>query len=131
MADRLGLDIMQIHGETPLPARRRVWKALGVKPGFRAEQLDGYEAEAFVLDAPAPEDGVHGGTGKTYDWRLVAGIPKKVVLAGGLDAENVREAIRTARPWGVDASSRLESAPGRKDHRKMAAFIEAALSETP
>jgi phosphoribosylanthranilate isomerase len=129
VAGHLGLDIVQIHGETPPPGKLRVWKALGVKPEFRPQQLDGYAAEAFVLDAPA--GAAHGGTGKTYDWRLVAGIPKKVVLAGGLDAENVREAIRTARPWGVDASSRLESAPGRKDHKKMAAFIEAALSETP
>lgn len=131
VASRLGLDIVQIHGEVPLPVKPRVWKALGVKPGFRAEQLEGYAAEAFVLDAPALGGAAHGGTGKTYDWRLVAGVSRKVVLAGGLDVENVREAIRTAQPWGVDACSRLESAPGRKDHKKMAAFIEAAFSETP
>lgn len=128
-AARMALDVVQIHGDVPLPSVPRLWKALGVKPGFRAEQLDGYAAEAFVLDAPAGP--ARGGTGTTYDWSLAAGIPKRVVLAGGLDAGNVQEAIRTARPWGVDACSRLESAPGKKDHAKMAAFISAALAESP
>lgn len=127
-ASRLTLDVVQVHGEGPLPNAPRVWKALGVKPGFRTGELDSYAAEAFVLDAPA--GAAHGGTGKTYDWSLVAGIPKKVVLAGGLDADNVQEAIRTARPWGVDSCSRLESVPGKKDHAKMAAFIAAALADS-
>jgi phosphoribosylanthranilate isomerase len=52
------------------------------------------------------------------------------VLAGGLDASNVREAIMQTHPWGVDACSRLESAPGKKDHRKLAAFLQAALENT-
>jgi len=129
IAGRLRLDVVQIHGEGPLPRLPRVWKALGVKPGFPTVDLDSYAAEAFVLDAPA--GAARGGTGKTYDWSLVAGIPKRVVLAGGLAADNVQEAIRTARPWGVDSCSRLESAPGKKDHAKMAAFIAAALADSP
>ncbi len=56
-------------------------------------------------------------------------MKQKIILAGGLDAENVRQAIRQARPWGVDACSRLESAPGVKDHTKMVRFIEQAVVE--
>jgi phosphoribosylanthranilate isomerase len=77
-------------------------------------------AEAWLLDGPA--------SGMPFDWRLAAGHDKKIVLAGGLDAENVRAAVAQARPWGVDACSRLESAPGRKDHDKMARFLRAALA---
>ena len=127
MARHLNLDIVQHHGDTDLPRKPRVWKALSVKPGFRHDTLEEYSAEAFVLDAPAGE--AHGGTGKTYDWGLVAGGCKKIILAGGLEAGNVQQAIQTAKPWGVDACSRLESSPGKKDHKKMADFLKAALSE--
>jgi len=126
-AGHLGLDIVQIHGDTALPQGLRVWKALGMGPDFRPAELDQYAAEAFVLDTPAGE--AHGGTGRTFDWSRAAGFREQVVLAGGLDASNVRQAIRAARPWGVDSCSRLESAPGKKDHAKVAAFISAALSE--
>lgn len=125
----LKLDAVQLHGETALPEGLRVWKALAVDSAFRPELLEQYPADAFVLDAPA--GALYGGTGRSFDWRRVAGLPQKIILAGGLDAANVREAIRAARPWGVDACSRLESAPGKKDHRKMAAFVKAALEEIP
>jgi len=126
-ANRLHLDVVQLHGDTPLPQGIRTWKALGVGPEFRPEDLDQYNVEAFVLDAQA--GAAYGGTGKTFDWGRAASIRRQVVLAGGLDATNVQEAIRIARPWGVDACSRLESSPGRKDHSKMAAFIHAAVKE--
>ena len=67
-----------------------------------------------------------GGTGISFDWSLLGIADRPVVLAGGLAADNVREAIRTVRPWGVDASSRLESEPGVKDPDKVAAFVAAA-----
>lgn len=127
LAGELGLDVVQLHGEAASPAGLRVWRALPVDAGFRAELLDRHQAEAFLLDAPAGAE--VGGTGRSFDWRRAAGLKHRIILAGGLDAQNVREAIRTARPWGVDACSRLESAPGRKDHRKMAAFLRAALEE--
>jgi len=63
-----------------------------------------------------------------FDWTLAVGIARKVIVAGGLDATNVGKAIEQARPWGVDACSRLESTPGRKDHVKMTQFLKAALS---
>jgi len=127
MASDLGLDVAQIHGEGELPAGVRVWKAVRVGPQFQLSQLEGCPVEAFLLDAASDE--LFGGTGKTFNWALAHGANVKVVLAGGLDADNVRQAIREARPWGVDACSRLESSPGRKDHHKMARFLRAALAE--
>ena len=75
--------------------------------------------EAVLLDGPA--------NGISFDWSLARNRGAKLIVAGGLDASNVAEAIRTVRPWGVDASSRLESAPGVKDHEKVRRFVEAAL----
>jgi phosphoribosylanthranilate isomerase len=77
------------------------------------------DAEAVLLDGPT--------NGVAFDWSLSHNTGKKLIVAGGLDASNVAEAIRTAKPWGVDASSRLESAPGVKDHDKVRQFVEAAL----
>jgi phosphoribosylanthranilate isomerase len=129
LAAALKLDAVQLHGDSPFPAGLRVWKALAVDAAFHPELLDQFPAEAFLLDAPG--GALYGGTGRSFDWRRIAGLRHRIILAGGLDAANVREAIRTARPWGVDACSRLESAPGKKDHRKMAAFLKAALEEIP
>ncbi|MSV30247.1 MAG: phosphoribosylanthranilate isomerase, partial [Bryobacterales bacterium] len=97
------------------------------RPGFSLDSLDTLAADAFLLDTPS--DILFGGTGETFDWSVAAGSPKRIIIAGGLDASNVRLAIERARPWGVDACSRIESAPGRKDHSKMAAFLKAALAE--
>ncbi len=127
LAGRLGLDIVQLHGESPeIPADLRVWRALPVAPGFDAASLDLLPADAFVLDAPSGS--LYGGTGRSFDWSLARGARRPVILAGGLDETNVRRAIDEAGPWGVDACSRLESSPGRKDLRRMARFLEAALS---
>jgi phosphoribosylanthranilate isomerase len=120
-AARLQLDVAQIHGSGAAPKTGRYWRAVAA-----GAPLEDDGAEAFLVDAPAGAQ--HGGTGRTFDWALARHPGKRVVLAGGLNASNVGEAIATARPWGVDACSGLESAPGRKDHRKMAAFIRAALA---
>jgi phosphoribosylanthranilate isomerase len=125
-----GLDIVQLQGdETPadLPAEGRVWKTLHVDGPLNTARMDAYRAEAFLLDTPS--EGDYGGTGRTFDWTKATGTGRRIVLAGGLDAENVRAAIEQVRPWGVDACSRLESSPGRKDHMKVARFLKAALSE--
>jgi phosphoribosylanthranilate isomerase len=124
---RAGLDVAQLHGAALYPPGIRVWQAVSAKPGFDAGSLDESGAEAILLDTPS--DTLFGGTGETFDWSLAAGSAKKIIIAGGLDASNVRLAIERARPWGVDACSRIESAPGRKDHAKMAAFLKAALEE--
>jgi phosphoribosylanthranilate isomerase len=72
------------------------------------------------------EDGKLGGTGRSFDWSVLAGFERDFVLAGGLGPANVAGAVRLLRPWGVDASSGLESSPGVKDPDLIAAFVEEA-----
>ncbi|MCC6367862.1 MAG: phosphoribosylanthranilate isomerase [Bryobacterales bacterium] len=125
------LDVAQLHGdEAPdqAPETVRFWKAFRVDESFDAARFELYpRAEAFLLDGPAGAE--YGGSGKPFAWSLAAGSRHKIVIAGGLDASNVGEAIRQAHPWGIDACSRIESSPGRKDHRKMSDFLKAALCE--
>lgn len=123
-----GLDVAQLHGdEQPqdIPPGIRVWKAFRVNDTFRVEQLEAFPAEAFLLDTPTA---MYGGSGHTFDWTRARGAAGLILLAGGLDESNVREAIAAAQPWGVDACSRLESAPGKKDHGRMERFVAAAHS---
>ncbi|HEY2012312.1 MAG TPA: phosphoribosylanthranilate isomerase [Bryobacteraceae bacterium] len=121
------LDVAQLHGEeTPgaYPASMSVWKAVRVSEGFAFSQYDDCPAEALLLDGPAAE--LYGGAGKTFDWRLAGAATRRIILAGGLDASNVAVAIALVHPWGVDACSRIETSPGKKDHRKMTEFLQAA-----
>ena len=93
----------------------------------RLERAEEYGADIVLIDAPSP------GSGKVFDWQLAEGAPRgrRLVLAGGLNAHNVADAIRTVHPWGVDVSSGVESAPGRKDPSKMRAFVQAARTAEP
>jgi len=121
------LSVAQLHGEEPpeaYPQSVPVWKAARVVAGFDLRPFQDCPAEALVLDGPAGE--LYGGAGKSFDWKLVGVSAWRIVLAGGLDASNVAQAIALVRPWGVDACSRIESAPGKKDHRKMNEFLQAA-----
>ena len=122
------VQLLQFHGdETPqycagfgLPYLR----AVRVRPGVDLLQYarEFHTACGLLLDAYV--DGVHGGTGATFDWSLIPrDLPVPVVLSGGLHAENVAEAVRRVRPWAVDVSSGVESAKGIKDVRKMEAFM--------
>ncbi|MCC7498778.1 MAG: phosphoribosylanthranilate isomerase [Bryobacterales bacterium] len=120
-----GLDVAQLHGQEPpgqQPAGVRSWKALCAGEGFDAAQLALWPVEAILLDSSS------GGSGRTFNWRLAHGLAARIILAGGLDASNVADAIAQARPWGVDACSRLESAPGRKDRTRVRDFVRAALA---
>jgi phosphoribosylanthranilate isomerase len=122
------LDVAQLHGdETPAacPATLSFWKAIRVGATFDISFYQDDPAEALLLDSAA--DGLYGGSGRTFDWRLVRETSRKIVLAGGLDASNVAGAIELVRPWGVDSCSRIESAPGKKDHKKMTEFLHAAM----
>ena len=132
-----GVDTIQLHGEEPPAFARQFRGAVKVLKAFRIRgaeslaELPAYAdaADAFLLDAFVP--GVPGGTGARFDWThaVAAGAAgRPVILAGGLTPANVAEAVRTVRPFAVDVSSGVESAPGRKDHAKLAEFIRAAKS---
>ena len=130
-ADRCGLDIIQLHGEEPpgycSSVRRRVVKAFRVKDITTLEALEQYTVSGCLLDAWSPA--AHGGTGQTFNWEIAAEAVKRghrVILAGGLTPDNVVEGIRQVRPYGVDVSSGVESAPGRKDAHRINRFIELA-----
>ncbi|MGH9647373.1 MAG: phosphoribosylanthranilate isomerase, partial [Bryobacteraceae bacterium] len=101
------LDVAQIYGGD-LPNIPRIWRAFRVGSASRSAKES---VEAILFDGPA--------NGITFDWDQARGVSEKLILAGGLNAANVAEAIRVAKPWGVDASSGLESAPGIKDPEKV------------
>ncbi len=127
IASLASLDIAQLHGdesESVYPTGIRVWKATRVDANFRVIDLKSNLAEAILLDAAVEQ--AYGGTGSTFDWTRAAGSTVRIILAGGLDASNVRRAIAAANPWGLDICSRIESQPGRKDHAKMAQFLKEA-----
>ena len=113
------LDVAQIYGGGA-PDGARVWKAVRVADSF--DGWFGEGAEAVFLDSAK--------NGVSFDWKLARNAGAKVIVAGGLDASNVAAAIDAAKPWGVDASSKLESAPGIKDHDKVRAFVKAAREAT-
>jgi indole-3-glycerol phosphate synthase / phosphoribosylanthranilate isomerase len=134
VADEVGLDIVQLHGnespEAVSRAPRRAVKAVRVGPGFRPDEALRYDgtAAALLLDTRVEGDGRPGGTGRVFDWSLVRPVREGtsfLILAGGLTPENVGEAVAAVRPDGVDVSSGVESAPGKKDPAKMRAFVEA------
>jgi phosphoribosylanthranilate isomerase len=126
IASVAGLDVAQFHGSGARAPRMRWWQALAATGEGLRETMERSTAEAFLIDTPAGE--ARGGTGRAFDWSLATGLPGRIVLAGGLGPDNVAEAVRTVRPWGVDACSRLELSPGRKDLRKVEEFIRAVRS---
>lgn len=125
-----GLTAVQLHGDED-PARylsrgMRVIKALAVGDAFTPSAAAGVPAGVTVLlDAHDPIR--RGGTGRTIDWTAAAAVARlrPVVLSGGLTPENVERAVRTVRPYAVDVSSGVESAPGVKDESKLRAFFAA------
>jgi phosphoribosylanthranilate isomerase len=129
-ADYCGLDVLQLHGDEPpgacLLPPYRVIKALRVKDAESLERRGEYAVSALLLDAWVA--GAYGGTGRSFDWRLAAqvALERRVLLAGGLDPQNVAAAVAAVRPYGVDVSSGVEAVPGKKDPAKVSAFIRAA-----
>ena len=115
------LDIAQIYGGDA-PPHARVWKAFRTSEPINPASIK--DCEAVLLDGVA--------NGQSFDWTIAREMKQRhpatrMILAGGLDAANVGAATRVARPWGVDASSRLETSPGVKDHAKVRDFVRAAL----
>jgi phosphoribosylanthranilate isomerase len=151
--DFCGLDLAQLHGEEPPEMvmgdlHGRSYKALRPRSLDEASDLASQYAPAPSLrPSPGSEDRrpallvdayhphLRGGTGETGDWSLAAALAGRypLLLAGGLCPANVVEAVRAVRPWGVDVSSGVESAPGQKDHAAVRAFVAAAkgISDQP
>lgn len=143
-SEDLGLSMLQFHGDEG-PAfcaeatRRngaRVIKAAQVSGPGDVRDLERFHVDFHLLDARpvAPErQQLRGGTGETFDWSLLHVRRSKVpmILSGGLNPENVAEAIARTHPYAVDTASGTESAPGRKDPEKLGAFFEAAAPAIP
>lgn len=130
VADFCGLDLVQLHGdedpEECTEIRRRVIKAFRIKDQSSLARLGKYHVAGYLLDAWSPD--AHGGTGTTFDWELLRDIAhdRPIILAGGLDPGNVGQAVEQVRPYAVDVSSGVESAPGKKDADKVRQFIRNA-----
>ncbi len=129
-ASEVGLTALQFHGDER-PEDCLGWEEFVVIKALSAEEPEQLAARAaryavkYVLVDTA--SATYGGSGRTFDWRIAAAIPRdRLVVAGGLTPENVAEAVRTLRPLAVDVASGVEQSPGRKDHEKLKAFIEAA-----
>jgi phosphoribosylanthranilate isomerase len=126
-----GLSLLQFHGDEPpeFCAKFGVMsmKAFRVRDAASLQALTAYNTDAWLLDAYSADQ--LGGTGATFNWELALEAKKSgkpIFLAGGLTPENVAEAVRRVQPFGVDVSSGVESAPGKKDPAKVKAFIAAA-----
>jgi phosphoribosylanthranilate isomerase len=141
VSEQLGLTLLQLHGdEGPSfcgeAARRtgaRIVKALQVSGIGDIRDAARFHTDFHLLDARSSDpnrEGLRGGTGETFDWKLLAGRRSKVplILSGGLSPENVTEAIERVRPFVVDTASGTESAPGRKDPARLRDFFAAVES---
>jgi len=127
------LSMLQFHGDEASDFCTQFglmsMKAIRIRDEASLTQLGNYHTEALLLDAYSPKG--LGGTGEKFNWELAVATQrfgKPIFLAGGLTPENVAEAVRIVRPFGVDVSSGVESSPGKKDPGKMNAFITAAKS---
>lgn len=126
-----GIDVIQFHGnETPDMCNfsRRIIKAIRVKSLESLDPLIHFKDKVseFLLDTFTPD--ILGGTGQIFNWDIAVDAKQfgRIILAGGLTPDNIAEAVRRVRPYGVDVSSGVESEKGKKDHNKMKLFIERA-----
>ena len=132
IAAMCGLDILQLHGSESVDYcgsfDRRVIKAVRMQSQDELKNLSKYVdvVDGLLLDTYVPNK--PGGTGITFDWKLAVEARRygRIILAGGLNPENVAAAIKMVKPYAVDASSGLERSPGVKDHEKVAQFIREA-----
>jgi phosphoribosylanthranilate isomerase len=137
IASAAGVEAVQLHGdESPEFCRklenRFVIKVLAIGDDFDPQRALDYNVPAFMVDAIDRE--AHGGTGKIADWsaaRRIRAVVPKLFLAGGLSSDNVAQAISTVDPYAVDACSALELTPGKKDPKKVVAFIQAVRRVKP
>jgi len=138
-ADRYSLSILQLHGdEGPAYAREaarrtgaKVMKAIPARDAAAVRDLERFHTDFHLLDAHVP--GLRGGTGENFDWELArrhAGHTP-LVLSGGLNPENVGDAVAAVEPFAVDVASGVEASPGVKDPERMEAFFAAVAATAP
>jgi phosphoribosylanthranilate isomerase len=126
-----GIDVVQLHGnESPgnIVSSRRIIKAIRVKSLESLDPLIHFKdwVSAFLLDTYTPD--IFGGTGQIFNWDIAVEAKQfgRIILAGGLTPDNIADAVRWVRPYGVDISSGVESEKGKKDYTKLNLFIERA-----
>jgi len=137
LARRASVTAIQLHGdESPDYCRNladyKIIKALAAGPDFDPQTAHAFDVEAILLDTK--DATLRGGTGRVFDWSIakeVKQVVPKLVLAGGLGLQNIEQAIASVDPFGVDACSALEKAPGKKDHERMRAFVKTIRSVKP
>lgn len=127
--DIAGIDILQLHGDEKPDACNichRVIKAFRVKNLTDLKPLENYRCSAFLLDTYSPES--FGGTGQIFNWDIAVEAKRfgRIILSGGLNPDNIEKAVMYVRPYAVDVSSGIEEDKGKKDLKKMRAFIEKA-----
>jgi len=131
------LDFLQFHGhENPdfcegFRQKAEIIKAFKIKNKKSIDELKNFKVDAYLLDAYVK--GKSGGTGKSFDWKLAIeakAIANPIILSGGLNPDNVADAVKKVAPYAVDVSSGVESAPGKKDLDLMRRFIKNAKSIT-
>src|SRR5512136_708967 len=129
IAAETGIQVFQLHGDEPPELCARlplpVVKAIPVDQVRTLSRLLSYEVSAFLLDTPSRG---YGGSGEPFDWSLAEGVSEvaPVILAGGLNPENVAAAVRAVRPYAVDVAGGVEGSSGQKDRERMQNFIARA-----
>jgi phosphoribosylanthranilate isomerase len=131
IASDLSLDLVQFHGR-PVPATIYGMSQpvlAGIRLGSKGEASPSLEPDAWALLVDTYDPDRRGGTGRTFPWEWVSGWSKqrRIFLSGGLSPGNVSKAIEAVSPYGVDASSGLETSPGRKDPQRVRDYVAAAL----
>ena len=132
--EEVGFDVFQLHGdESPDFCKklgRGIIKTIRVKEDINPKEIEFYPVQTILFDTYSTKG--YGGTGESFRWEILKGLnaSKRIILSGGLSAENVSQAIRIANPYGVDVSSGVEDYPGKKNPEKLKKFIEATRNET-
>ncbi|MEK6949412.1 MAG: phosphoribosylanthranilate isomerase [Nanoarchaeota archaeon] len=131
IANKLNLDLVQLHGDEKPEyckqlkdkSKKSIIKAFRIKNSRDIKNMERYNADFLMFDAH--KEGMFGGTGKTFDWKIIKAVKRPFFLSGGLNPENAGEAIKIAKPFAVDVASGVEENPRKKDYNKMKDFIEA------
>jgi phosphoribosylanthranilate isomerase len=137
IAQRAAVAAIQLHGDESAKYCQQlsghfVIKALSAGPDFDTQRARDYNVEAILLDTK--DDALRGGTGRVFDWSIAQEVNRavpKLFLAGGLGVQNIEQAIISVDPYGVDACSKLEESPGKKNHERMRAFVKTVRSVKP